>query len=170
MVDEKPDLELFENRFSKPLRDYMLAESIQQYKDYYEDDADEVKFFEYLDEMSVRDKIRFMEIFEDHSVRPVDNKKHVRIPKREPNPELSLMGNFALDFMDFKDRVRFLAKDLTAQDVAAKHQRLSREEMRAMHRDLLDNTQSQEAVSEETQGYSSIEAPVEEHQEEEAPV
>lgn len=139
LADGEADIELFENKYSKPLRDYMLAESVQQYKDYYEDDPEEVKFFEYLDEMSTRDKIRFMEVFEDHSLRPVDSKKHVKIPKREPNPELSLMGNFALDFVDFKDRVRYLAKDLTAQDVAAKHQRLSKEEMRAMHRDLLEN-------------------------------
>jgi hypothetical protein len=114
LVDDKPSVELFENKFSKPLRDYMLAESIQQYKDYYEDDPAERQFFEYLDKISTRDNIRFMEIFEDYSVRHLDTKKHVRIPKREPNPELSLMGNFALDLIDFKDRVRFIAKDLTA--------------------------------------------------------
>jgi hypothetical protein len=92
----------------------MLAESVQQYKDYYEDDPAERQFFAYFDKMSTRDNIRFMELFEDHSVRSFDNKKHVKIPKREPNPELSLMGNFALDVVDFKDRVRFIAKDLTA--------------------------------------------------------
>jgi len=114
LVDDKPAVELFENKFSKPLRDYMLAESVQQYKDYYEDDPAERQFFAYFDKMSTRDNIRFMELFEDHSVRSFDNKKHVKIPKREPNPELSLMGNFALDVVDFKDRVRFIAKDLTA--------------------------------------------------------
>jgi len=114
---------------SKPLRDYMLAEAIQQYKDYYEDDKEEHSFFEYLDEMSTRDQIRFMEVFEDHSLQQADNKRFVKIPKREPNPEISLMGNFALDFVDFKDRVRFLARDLTLQDVAHKHQRLSRQEV-----------------------------------------
>jgi len=49
-------------------REYMLNESIEQYKDYYESDAEENTFFEYLDNLSNRDRIRFMEIFEDFSV------------------------------------------------------------------------------------------------------
>lgn len=59
-----------------------------------------------------------MEIFEDPSLVRKDNKRFASIPRREPNPELSLAGNFALDFVDFKDRVRVLAKDLTLEDMA----------------------------------------------------
>jgi len=36
-------------------REYMVKESIQQYRDYYEDDAEEQRFFEYLDNISNRD-------------------------------------------------------------------------------------------------------------------
>lgn len=51
------------DRETKPLRDYMLAESVQQYKDYYESDAEEAQFFEYMEEMSPEAQIRFMEVF-----------------------------------------------------------------------------------------------------------
>lgn len=53
---------------TKAYREYMVAEAIQQYRDYFEDDAEEQKFFEYLDNLPNRDQIRFMEIFEDFSV------------------------------------------------------------------------------------------------------
>ena len=62
--------------------------------------------------MSNQDRIRFMEIFEDYTLVQTENKHHTLIPKREPNPELSLMGNFALDLVDFKDRVKPMARDL----------------------------------------------------------
>lgn len=48
-------------------REYMVKESIQQYRDYYETDKEEQSFFDYMDNLPNRDKIRFMEIFEDHT-------------------------------------------------------------------------------------------------------
>jgi len=56
------------NEETRPFREYMVNESIQQYKDYYESDAEEATFFEYLDNLPNRDKIRFMEIFDDYTV------------------------------------------------------------------------------------------------------
>ena len=53
---------------TRPMREYMVSESIQQYRDYYESDDEEQGFFEYLDNYTNRDKIRMMEIFEDYSV------------------------------------------------------------------------------------------------------
>lgn len=53
---------------TQAIREYMLKESEHQYKDYYESDAEENSFFEYLDKMSYRDKIRFIEVFEDFSI------------------------------------------------------------------------------------------------------
>ena len=47
------------------IREYMVKEGVQQYRDYYESDAEEQGFFEYLDNMPNRDRIRFMELFED---------------------------------------------------------------------------------------------------------
>jgi hypothetical protein len=43
----------------------MVKEAIQQYKDYYETDKEEQTFFEYMENMTNRDKIRFTEIYED---------------------------------------------------------------------------------------------------------
>jgi len=64
----------------------MVEESRLQYKDYYESDAEEEGFFEYLDNFTNRDKIRMMEIFEDFTVDKSDNKTYASIAKREYNP------------------------------------------------------------------------------------
>lgn len=64
------DYEKWDNlaeRETNPVREYMAKEAISQYKDYYETDAEEQGFFEYLDNISNRDRIRFMEVGEDFS-------------------------------------------------------------------------------------------------------
>jgi hypothetical protein len=50
-----------------------------------------------------------MEIFEDFTVDKHDNKDFIMIKKREPNPQLSILGNMMLDLVDFKDRVKPLS-------------------------------------------------------------
>lgn len=50
-------------------------------------------------------------------------KDYVMIQKREYNPELSLFSNFVLDLVDFKDRVRPLAKDMALMDVQRNYQK-----------------------------------------------
>lgn len=45
------------------------------------------------------------------------------IEKREYNPELSLFSNLVLDLVDFKDRVRPLARDIALMDVQRKYQK-----------------------------------------------
>lgn len=64
---------------TRPMREYIIKESIEQYKDYYETDGEEQAFFEYLDNISNRDKIRFGEIFEDYTVDKNDHKDYVMI-------------------------------------------------------------------------------------------
>lgn len=53
---------------TRPFREYMVTEALQQYRDYYETDEEEQSFFEYMDNFTNRDKIRFMELFEDFTV------------------------------------------------------------------------------------------------------
>ena len=89
--------------------------------DYYESDSEERPFFEYIENMPNRDKIRFMEIFEDYTQFKADMKDYVMIRKREYNPELSVFSNFVLDLVDFKDRVRPLARDVALMDATRKH-------------------------------------------------
>lgn len=108
---------------TSPMREYMVKEGLQQYRDYYESDAEEIKAFEYLDSISNRDRIRFMEVFDDFTVAKHDNKSYAMIEKREFNPELSAFSNVILDLVDFKDRVRPLARDLTLMDVSRKFQK-----------------------------------------------
>lgn len=102
-------------------REYMVKESIEQYRDYYETDGEEQNFFEYVDNMTNRDKIRFMEIYEDYTENKNDEKDYMMIQKREYNPELSVFSNLVLDLQDFKDRVRPLAKDIALMDISRKY-------------------------------------------------
>lgn len=109
---------------TKIFREYMVTEALQQYKDYYESDAEEAGFFEFMETgMTNRDKIRFMEVFEDPTAQRRDHKDYVMIKKREYNPELSVFSNLALDLVDFKDRVRPLAKDMALMDVQREYQK-----------------------------------------------
>merc|ERR1712031_3771 len=101
----------------------MVQEAVQQFRDYYEDDAEEAEFFQYLGSLSNRDQIRFMEIFEDFTVDKGDLKKYVMIDKREYNPELSVLSNMVLDLVDFKDRVRPLSQDIAMLEQARKYQK-----------------------------------------------
>lgn len=58
------------------------------------------------------------------------------IPKREFNPELSAFSNLILDLVDFKDRVRPLARDISLLDATQRYQARSVsevEEERKMH-------------------------------------
>lgn len=110
---------------TQPIRDYIVSESLQQYKDYYESDREEQPFLEYFDNLTNRDKIRFSEIYEDYTMKNVDDKEYIMIPKREHNPELSLFSNFLLDLQDFKDRVVPLAHDITLDEAAQRYQRHS---------------------------------------------
>ncbi len=107
----------------------MVQEGIQQYRDYYESDKEEATFFEYLDNLTNRDKIRMMELFEDYTLTLHDDKEYVLIPKREYNPELSLFSNLVLDLVDFKDRVRPLAKDITLMEASKAYQKENVQEM-----------------------------------------
>ena len=108
---------------TQPIRDYMLKESVQIYKDYYETDTEEQSFFEYLNELPNRDRLKFIDIYEDFTIPKRDGKGFVKIPKREYNPELSLFSNVALDLVDFKDRVIPLAKDAARLDGSIRYQR-----------------------------------------------
>ena len=63
-----------------------------------------------------------MEVFEDFTVDKTDHKAYTLIAKREFNPELSAFSNLLLDLVDFKDRVRPMAKDISLLDVATKYQ------------------------------------------------
>ena len=102
------------------MREYMVKEGVQQFRDYYESDVEEMKSFEYLDNLTNRDRIRFMEVFEDFSTQKFDPKSFATIAKREFNPELSAFSNVVLDLVDFRERVRPLARDLTLMDATRK--------------------------------------------------
>lgn len=51
------------------------------------------------------------------------------IPKREYNTQLSVFSNLTLDLIDFKDRVRPMAKDISLIELSSKYQKLPAEEI-----------------------------------------
>lgn len=127
---------------TRVFREYMAEEAQLQYRDYYESDGEEQVFFEFLDNITNRDKIRFMEIFKDYTVLEVDRKDYAMIEKREYNPELSIFANLVLDLQDFKDRVRPLARDITLMDAARKYQKIPQKELdtnRERLKSIMDN-------------------------------
>lgn len=129
-----------------------MNESVQQFRDYYESDTEEQKAFEYLDNLDNRSRIRFMEIFDDHTIRKHDMKDYAMIQKREFNPELSAFSNVVLDLVDFRDRVRPMARDLTLMDVSRQYQRVSMDEINQQKKEFFDELNQS---SSEQQGYSS---------------
>jgi hypothetical protein len=114
----------------------MVREGLQQFRDYYEDCAEEQQSFEYLDNLSNRDRIRFMEIFTDFTTAPGAAKGHAMIKKREFNPELSTFSNLLLDMVDFRDRILPLANDLTLMDTAHTYQSHTLDELAEAKKDL----------------------------------
>ena len=139
----------------------MAKEGVQQYRDYYESDAEEQSFFEYLDNLPNRDRVRFMEVFEDFTHDQSDGKGYAKIPKREFNPELSAFSNLLLDLTDFRDRVKPLANDLARLDASRRYQKQNVDELYQAHKEFADQleegreTDAGEKTVEE--GYSSIE-------------
>ena len=153
-------------------REWMLNDAIEQYRDYFEDDEEEMKFFEYLDNISNRDKIRFLEIFEDYSIPKHDQNGYIMIPKREFNPELSTFSNLLLDLADFKDRVRPMALDISRLDISRKYQPRSIKQLQQEEQDMLRKiedhgtdlsdikgigTDDEGIMSLDDRGYSSLE-------------
>ena len=139
----------------------MVEESIQQYRDYYETDKEEQTFFEFLDNLPNRDRIRFMDIFEDYTQQKHDLKDYVMIQKREYNPELSVFSNLVLDLIDFKDRVRPLAKDISLMDVTRQYQKNNMKELEEERRQFSETVKKIQDTIErgaiEDEGYSSKE-------------
>jgi len=109
-----------------------------------------------MDNLSNRDQIRFMEIFEDFSQVKVDMKDYAMIKKREFNPELSAFSNLLLDLVDFKDRVRPMARDIALMDVSRQYQKLKVGDVERQSFEALDQS-DQSAVESVDEGYSSLE-------------
>lgn len=65
------------------------------------------------------------------------------------------MSNMILDLVDFKDRVRPLANDLTLMDVTRQHQRFSVDEIEREKMDMLRDLDLNRRYGAEDQGYSS---------------
>lgn len=77
------------------------------------------------------------------------------IPKREFNPNLSVVANIGLDLMDFRDRVKPVARDLALFDVANKYQRASYKEVEETMSELAAELESESRKRRDGEGYSS---------------
>ena len=154
-------------------REYMAREGVQQYRDYYEDAPEEAPFFEYLDNLSNRDQIRFMECFKDYTVDRESTPGYATIPKREFNPEISAFSNLILDLVDFKDRVRPAANDIARFDAARVHapRHVGEKELEDEFKEGIQDSSAADSVDAAKQtvdeGYSSLEVAAESEAEKE---
>ena len=113
-----------------------------------------------MDNLSNRDKIRFSEVFKDYTETKIDNKDFIMIQKREYNPELSMFSNLVLDLVDFKDRVRPLAKDIALMDVTRGYQKQNINEIlkeQEAFRQTITKVEAAIEKEELEEGYSSRE-------------
>jgi len=136
---------------TKEVRKYMLEEAELQYRDYYESDNEEETFFEYMDTMSYRDRIRLVEVFEDFTVKKTHNDGFKQIPRRETNHELSIFQNLQLDLQDYNERVKPMAQDMAHFDKAHKFQRMTPEEATAHHKEFYSGVRGERAFEAEPQ-------------------
>lgn len=93
-----------------------------------------------------------------------DGRGYTLIPKREFNPELSAFSNLLLDLVDFKDRVRPIANDISRHDAAFEFQKRNVEELQSQLREFQEGISEQSATAKTEapaqsveEGYSSLE-------------
>lgn len=147
---------------TQAIREYMVREGVQQFQDYFESDSEEQASAEFINNLSNRDRIRFMEVFDDYTIQKHDHKDYAMIKKREFNPELSAFSNVLLDLADFRDRVRPLANDISLLDATRKHQRYSVDEIEAERRAFMEemglSQTTREEISDQSDAGSAHEA------------
>jgi hypothetical protein len=127
-VDNQLNLNLLDKdgKFSSYSK-YVAEEGYQQFRDYYESDAEEnadakKELFEDLPE---REKLRFSECYENFFNQGLSyDGYYVSIPKRPYNNNKSIVSNFVTDLIDFNSRIRPIMRNLAFKDATAKHQAL----------------------------------------------
>ena len=109
-----------------PHADYIASEGLQQLKDYYKSDLESGEINnDILDDLSVRDRLRFAECYVNELAKnSLTDKHYITIPKRPFDSKKSLVHNFVEDLIDFNYRVRPLIRNISFKDVTAKFQSL----------------------------------------------
>ena len=102
---------------AKPWRQYVVEEAVQQYKDYYESDEEDLKDFEYI---TPEEKLEFSQVFKDYS-RPLNEPKQViSLKGLEQTGKVGFFKNFTEQLSDVRSRLLPQAR-LEAMKVAAKY-------------------------------------------------
>ena len=107
-----------------PHADYLATEGLQQFKDYYESDIESGEINKsMLEDLSLKDKLRFTECYENNLTKSILTDKHyITIPKRPYDNNKSVVHNFVEDLIDFNYRVKPIARNLSFKDAASKYQ------------------------------------------------
>lgn len=83
-------------------QNYILDEAVNQYKDYYESDTEDIHDFDHI---TPEEKQQFSTIFKDYP-RPLgDNKSVITVPSREYNPNVSVIQNLKEHYSDLRTRI-----------------------------------------------------------------
>ena len=101
---------------AKPYREYVMDEAIQQYKDYFESDEEDLEDFQYI---NPEQRAKFAQVYKDYS-RPLGEHKVVHtVPKRPYDPSKGLWTNFTEHLADVRQRIMpeiaQVAKETAAQ-------------------------------------------------------
>jgi len=109
-----------------PHAEYIAEEGFLQFKDYYQSDIESgVINSDILEDLSVRDKLRFAECFTNDLTRLILlDKNYITIPKRPFDQSKSVVHNFVNDLIDFNYRVKPLVRHLAFKDSVSKFQSL----------------------------------------------
>jgi hypothetical protein len=110
----------------KDFLNYVADEGFNQFMDYYEDDIDMKNYSKYFNDLSIREKIRFAEAYDNHiNLSSQLESSYVLIPKRPYDEKKSVARNFAEDLIDFNSRVRPIMRNLAFLDSSSKYQPLT---------------------------------------------
>lgn len=109
-----------------PHAEYIAEEGFLQFKDYYQSDIESGAInSDILEDLSVRDRLRFAECFTNDLTKSILLDKHyITIPKRPFDESKSVVHNFINDLIDFNYRVKPLVRHLAFKDSVSKFQSL----------------------------------------------
>jgi hypothetical protein len=83
-------------------QDYVLNEAVQQYKDYYESDTEDIKDFEHI---TPEEKQEFSKVFKDYAKPLGEFKTIISVPTRKYDNDKSLIANLREHYSDLRTRV-----------------------------------------------------------------
>mmetsp|Transcript_33910 Transcript_33910/g.59107 ORF Transcript_33910/g.59107 Transcript_33910/m.59107 type:complete len:424 (+) Transcript_33910:49-1320(+) len=107
-------------------REYMLDEAIQQYKDYFESDVEDLADFEYI---TPEERAKFGVVFTDFTKTFLPSKHIVKLKAPTYDKSKGILGNLATAYQELRSEILPSAKQRAAETAQAEFDPLSKEEI-----------------------------------------